>query len=172
MNRLGECNMSENLSSLEFRVLSREDAGQIADWRYSGEYAIYDIPVQDRASSIEYMLDPANGYFGAYRGSELVGFCSIGPDGRVPGWEYDESAVDVGAGMRPDLTGLGQGGAFLSQAFRFAESRVGQRSLRATIASWNERALTAARQLGFVPVAAFHNPLGRPFTVLVRLAGQ
>ena len=160
------------MDSLEFRVLSREDAGQIADWRYSGEYAIYDIAAEERESSIEYMLDPANGYFGAYRGAELVGFCSIGPDGRVPGWEYDESAVDVGAGMRPDLTGQGQGVAFLMQAFRFAGSRVGQESLRATIASWNKRALTAAQHLGFAPVAAFRNPAGRPFTVLVRPGGR
>lgn len=155
----------------EFRVLARDGADEIADWQYPGEYAIYDIPPEDRETSIEYMLDPANGYFGAYRGSELVGFCSIGPDGQVPGWEYDASAVDVGAGMRPDLTGQGRGADFLAQAFRFVQSQVGQRSLRVTVASWNKRALSTVQRLGFVPVATFQNPLGRAFTVLVRPPG-
>lgn len=101
--------MSEPFGSLEFRALTREDAGRIADWRYPDEYGMYDIPSDDRESSVEYMLDPASGYFGAYDDGELVGFCSMGPDGRVPGWDYDDSAVDVGAGMRPDLTGRGRG---------------------------------------------------------------
>lgn len=164
--------MSKAFGSLEFRPLTREDAGRIADWRYPDEYAMYDIPSEDRESSVEYMVDPASGYFGAYDDGELVGFCSIGPDGRVPGWDYDDSALDVGAGMRPDLTGHGRGVAFLEQALRFAETRVGQRSLRATIASWNDRALTAAEGLGFSRVANFSNPGGVRFTVLVRPGGR
>ncbi|MDD3824459.1 MAG: GNAT family protein, partial [Anaerolineae bacterium] len=79
--------------------------------------------------------------------------------------------VDVGAGMRPDLTGQGRGADFLAQAFRFVQSQVGQRSLRVTVASWNKRALSTVQRLGFVPVATFQNPLGRAFTVLVRPPG-
>lgn len=157
--------MSERL---EFRALSSQDAGQIAGWRYAGQYAVYDLPADERDSSIAYMLDPANGYWGAYRDGVLIGFCSMGPDGQVPGFDYDDSALDVGAGMRPDLTGQGQGATFLGQALEFAVSTVGPGSLRATIASWNKRALTAARHLGFAPVATFNNPAGRPFVVLVR----
>lgn len=58
------------------------------------------------------MLNPQNGFAGVYRQTELLGFCSLGKDGQVVGGSYDESCVDVGAGMRPDLVGHGNGAVF------------------------------------------------------------
>lgn len=155
-------------STLEFRPMGRADAEEVSGWRYPDEYAMYDPASNDSEDSIGYMADPVNGFFGARDGSELIGFCSIGPDGRVPGWDYDDSAVDVGAGMRPVLIGQGDGSAFLRQAVRFAQKRVGRRGLRATIASWNARALAAAKGVGFELVGSFERDDGMVFAVLVR----
>jgi RimJ/RimL family protein N-acetyltransferase len=153
---------------IKFRPLTREDAEQIAGWRYQGEYSLYDIPEEQRAAAIDYMTDPSSGYFGAHDDGALMAFVSMGPDGRVPGWSYDESALDVGAGVRPDLTGQGRGTSFLRRALAFAESRAGGVPLRATIASWNERALKATERNGFARVGSFVNPAGMSFTVLER----
>ncbi len=39
----------------------------------------------------------------------MVGFCSFGVDGRVPGGDYPDGPLDVGMGMRPDLTAAAWG---------------------------------------------------------------
>jgi len=101
------------------------------------------------------------------RTGEFIGFCSFGEDGRVPGFDYDDSAVDVGAGMRPDLTGRGDGARFLTAILAFARDDLGCTNLRATIAAWNERALRAARAAGFEEQTRFETPDGRRFVVLL-----
>src|SRR4029434_799283 len=107
---------------LIMRPLSRHDAESMALWKYEGKYSIYNTDPEQLTLSIDYILDTKNGFFGVYRDTELIGFCSIGHDGRVSGGSYDESAVDVGAGMRPDLTGRGDGVEFLKAVAAFAQS--------------------------------------------------
>lgn len=157
----------EDVMELRFRPLSRADAEAIATWRYPGRYAVYDAPDDEFESSVRYMIDPANGFYGAFEDAELVGFCSLGPDGRVPGGPYGDAAVDVGAGLRPDLTGGGRGAAFLREAVTFLESVAGGQALRATVASWNERALRAAGGAGFEPRSTFTGPRDTEYTILV-----
>ena len=55
------------------------------------------------------MHDPTNRYHGVTGEdhSQLIGFCCFGPDARVTGFAYDEDSLDIGAGLRPDLTGRG-----------------------------------------------------------------
>lgn len=153
--------------NLEFDPLTVADAEVIAHWRYADEWSTYDIPAIERESSVAYMTDPANGYFAVRVRDELVGFCSVGADGQVPGGPYDSSAIDFGAGMRPDLVGRGQGAAFLHDVVAFLRSIHGDAALRATIASWNKRALRAAQTIGFEPRATFMNPSGSEFTMLI-----
>lgn len=153
---------------MNFRKLSVPDARAIAKWRYADEYSMYDISDVAMESAVQYMSDPGNRFFGVYEAGELVGFCSIGTDGRVPGGVYDESAADIGAGMRPDLVGRRVGSLFLRGVVDFVESETGAGNLRATIASWNERALNAAKGVGFVRQGTFIRSDGKQFTVLVR----
>ena len=53
----------------------------------------------------EELLNPEVGYHAVMAEDRLIGFRSFGPDGQVPGWEYDDSALDTGGGLRPELTG-------------------------------------------------------------------
>ncbi len=76
--------------------------------------------------------------------------------------------LDVGIGMRPDLTGQGYGAPLLQAVLRFAARRYAPPGFRVTVASWNERALRLARRAGFRGVAEFASPLGVLFTVLTR----
>jgi RimJ/RimL family protein N-acetyltransferase len=148
--------------------MSTRDALAIVAWRYDGEHAVYDIRDSQRESAVAYMIDPRNGFFAAHDGEELVGFCSIGADGRVPGGSYDEQATDFGLGMRPDLVGKGGGSAFLGAVVDHVASQVGGGDLRVTVAAWNARALAMMRKAGFVQRASFDRPGGGSFRVLVR----
>jgi RimJ/RimL family protein N-acetyltransferase len=99
----------------------------------------------------------------------LVGFRSFGPDGQVPGWDYDESALDTGGGMRPELTGQGLGRVVISAGLAFGRARFAPPAFRVTIASFNTRALRAVQALGFERVGTFNATRGaRNFHVLVR----
>lgn len=62
------------------------------------------------------MLDPERrqSYYAALSKDELVGFFSFGAEAQVPGGDYDNAkALDIGLGMRPDLTGKSLGLGFV-----------------------------------------------------------
>jgi [ribosomal protein S18]-alanine N-acetyltransferase len=151
-----------------FRELSAVDAESIASWRYAAAYSTYDVPEAATQAAVSYMADPKNQFFAALESDDLVAFCSIGRDGQVPGGDYNDSATDIGFGMRPDLVGHGKGAVFIREVAEFVEARTGGGPLRVTIAAWNGRALRAATAAGFAAQGTFVDSEGRQFTVLVR----
>jgi ribosomal-protein-alanine N-acetyltransferase len=151
--------------SLRVVPLTLEHAEDIATWRYPAPYDVYDMAGVVPAE----LLDPEVGYYAVVAGELLVGFRSFGADGRVPGWEYDDSALDTGGGLRPDLTGRGLGRAAVSTGLAFGRERFAPQAFRVTVAAFNERALRTVRSLGFEHVATFAAARdARPFEVLVR----
>src|SRR3984957_1854722 len=140
-------------------------AADILSWRYPAPYDYYDVADGDP----DYYLDPANGMFAVLSGGELIGFRSFGPDGRVPGGAYDESALDTGGGLRPELTGRGLGRSVIAAGLEFGRRRFAPDAFRVTIASFNTRALRVVTSLGFERASTFTATTGgRSFEILVR----
>ncbi|MCJ7548248.1 MAG: GNAT family N-acetyltransferase, partial [Anaerolineae bacterium] len=86
---------------------------------------------------------------------ELVGFCSYGVDGQVPGGDYQTEALDIGMGIRPDRTGHGHGTAYARAIVQYGVERYGTSKARVTIAHSNLRARKVWENLGFKPVSEF-----------------
>lgn len=63
--------------------------------------------------------------------------------------------MDIGLGMRPDLTGQGTGYTFVSSILKFAQSQFKAKLFRLTVAQFNKRAIAVYKKLGFEPVMAF-----------------
>ena len=61
--------------------------------------------------------------------------------------------VEIGIGLRPDLTGQGRGESFLRAQLEYARSQWQPATLRLFVAAWNERAIRLYRRLGFREVA-------------------
>ena len=125
-------------------------------WRYAPPYELYDVAgVDDRATRDEF-LDPTQHYF-AVRDEHraLVGYCCFGAEARVPGWDYDDHALDIGVGMRPDLTGQGHGAAFTEAVIAFGLQRFPHARLRATVAAFNARSQRVCRRQGLHAVGRF-----------------
>ncbi len=153
------------MTDLTLRPATREDAEIFASWTYPEPYSMYDASPEDAGHYLD------EGYLTVVRnGDEVVAHCCFGPDARVPGGRYEHDAIDIGAGMRPDLTGQGRGRELLEVVMNEARRRDEGRLLRATIAAFNERALQLVRSLGFQEVEIFANPSGREFVVLIREA--
>lgn len=156
------------MSRLDLEVLpiSRVEAQAVARYRYPGARAYYNLA--DERGAVSYMLDARHGFHAVRDPRGLHGFCSFGADGRVPGGKYDEEALDVGAGMDPALVGKGQGRAFVEAVVQHAIRSLRARTLRVTIATWNEQALRVWRGAGFQPVSTFCSAAGDAFTILAR----
>lgn len=151
--------------SIHIAPLTRVHAEDISTWCYEVPYDVYDMTGVDP----DELLDPAAGFYAVVAADRLIGFRSFGPDGRVPGWAYDDSALDTGGGLRPDLTGQGLGRTVISTGLAFGRTRFAPAAFRVTVASFNGRALRTVRSLGFEPVGEFKAARdGRSFTVLVR----
>ena len=90
---------------------------------------------------------------------ELVGYFCFGEDARIPEGRrlglYDETALDVGLGMRPDLAGKGLGLEFVLAGLRFAGNRFPTPAFRLTVASFNRRAIRVYEKAGFEISATF-----------------
>ena len=139
---------------MEFVVapMDRTAAEEIIGWRYDAPYSMYDGDTAD----VQAMLQPEYRYQAVRdRDDRLVGFWNFGDDARVPGFAYSDAALDVGVGLRPDLTGHGLGIHFVRAALDFARREYGAQSLRVTVAAFNRRALRLTRALGFGEVGRF-----------------
>jgi ribosomal-protein-alanine N-acetyltransferase len=155
--------------SIHIAPLTREHAEDITAWQYDPPYDVYDMAGTDP----EALLEPTLGYHAVLAGDLLVGFRCFGPDGQVPGWHYDGSALDTGGGLRPELTGRGLGRWAVSAGLAYGRERFAPPAFRVTVASFNIRALRTVEALGFERLGSFNAAGdGRSFEVLVRAEGE
>lgn len=140
-------------------------ARDVVTWHYPAPYDCYDMTGSDP----DFLADPGNGFYALVADTELIGFRSLGPDGQVPGGEYDSSALDTGGGLRPELTGQGLGRTAIATGLAFGRERFRPEAFRVTIAGFNRRALRVVTSLGFGSAGHFAAPTtGRRYEVLVR----
>ncbi len=130
--------------------LTEQEVRDFLNWRYDAPYDIYNLETTDLAGAIAFFLDGDNGYFAVYdEGDTLIGFCCFGFEGQVPGGDYSLDALDVGVGMRPELTGQGLGYNFVAAVLAHAEEAFAPQRLRATIALFNQRSQRVFEKHGF-----------------------
>ncbi len=137
--------------------ITRADAQAISRWRYEGPYSVYN----GNPTSVASLLEPRYLYHSVHdEQGELAGYFCFGEDARVAAGRqlglYDrEPALDVGLGMRPDLTGKGLGEEFVASGLEFANETYSPPAFRLTVATFNRRAIRVYRRAGFQPVETF-----------------
>ena len=153
-----------------FHPMDETAARAIVTWRYEAPYDVYNLGAGDIDQEVRCFLDPANGYHTILdTDGRLVAYCCFGPDARVPGGDYDNPALDIGLGVRPDLTGQGLGRAFVRAVQRFVRQELAPAALRVTVAEFNERAQRVWLAAGFRQVQQFARaPDGMPFVILTK----
>lgn len=158
--------------------MDEASAQAIAGWCYEPPYDVYNLqPDEDVEETVAYLVDPQNAFF-AIRGQvgdlekeTLLAFCSFGTDAQVSGGDYSQDALDIGLGVRPDLTGQGHGLTFVAAVLDFARRRFNPAAFRVTIAEFNERARRVWQKAGFQPTQTFRREYdSRPFVILTREA--
>ena len=138
-----------------FKPMTEADARAVLSWRYEGEYSFYNSDPADPQEDVREMLDGSFLSATDEQGN-LVGFFCVGLTAQVPGgWQqgiYRDSALDIGLGMRPDLTGKGLGLDFVSAGLDFLRRERSPRMFRLVVATFNQRAITVYERAGFRPV--------------------
>lgn len=124
-------------------VMTQEHAENIAfNWHYDGEYSFYDMEA-DKDDLAEF-VDPdkrGDSMFAVTKGNELIGFFSVN--------KVDNNTFDIGLGMRPDLTGSGNGLEFLKVGIDFVQSKYTPDKITLAVATFNKRAIKVYRKIGF-----------------------
>jgi [ribosomal protein S18]-alanine N-acetyltransferase len=149
------------------RIVEMTDAhaADIVTWRYPAPYDCYDMTGVDPAT----LVASSSGFFALVVDTGLIGFRSFGADGHVPGGTYDDSALDTGGGLRPELTGKGLGRQAISTGLDFGRRNFAPGAFRVTIATFNIRAQRVVTSLGFHNIGSFAaSTNGQSYEVLIR----
>ena len=130
------------MARFAIRSMTAGDASEIAAWRYPQPYDFYNW---DRdADDLSDLLHPAGWgvkYFAADdEGGRLSGFFAF--------TEHDD-VVELGLGLRPDLTGHGLGGDYLETGLQFASTTFAGRGHALAVAAFNQRAIAVYERAGF-----------------------
>lgn len=147
--------------------MTASDAQEVAGWRYAPPYDFYNL--EATPAVLAELLD------GSYRSAvdprgRVAAFFCTGEAGRVPGGTYlERDTVDVGLGLRPDLTSLRLGGPFLEDILGLLTAEEAPEMFRLTVASLNERALRLYQRVGFRTVRTFASGAWE-FHVMLRTA--
>lgn len=157
--------------AFRFETMTEANARAALSWRYEQPYNFYNSdPARLEEIVAGSFLNPAYHYYSVLdERDSLIAFRCFGEDARVPGGDYSADALDMGGGLRPDLTGQGLGPQIMQVAMSFAIVEFSPRAFRATVAEFNLRARLACEKARYVFTQRFvasHN--GIPFVVLLR----
>lgn len=144
---------------IRFRPMTYADAQAIVRWRYPEPYHLYNLDERD----LPLLIDSNRRYYAALSQDDLIGLCCFGLEARVPGGRYtpgEPAALDVGLGLRPDLTGGGRGVWFAGHVLDYGDSLHAPDTFRATIAEFNRRSQRVFSALGFKTFHTFRREGG------------
>ncbi|EJQ90235.1 MULTISPECIES: GNAT family N-acetyltransferase [Bacillus cereus group] len=132
-----------------FTVMNQKEAEEIAyNWHYEGKYSFYDIEA-DQEDLAEFLSTEMRGEdtFAVKENDTLIGFLSFS--------KMNNQTVDIGLGMRPDITGNGLGLKFVKAGLDFSEEKYGCNYITLSVATFNERAIKVYKRAGFEAVGTF-----------------
>jgi RimJ/RimL family protein N-acetyltransferase len=118
---------------LTIQPASAEALAEIGTWRYDPPYDFYD-------GDADPVLNPERFYE------------ALDEDGAFVGNFYFEEkgdALEIGLGLRPDLTGRGLGLEFFLAGLQFGRERFRPRRMILNVAAFNERAIKVYERAGF-----------------------
>ena len=155
---------------LKFVPIERKYAEELLRWQYEPPYDFYNIRPDQFERGVELLSEPDFNYYAVLdEQDKLVAYCGFGPDAQVAGGFYDPVGLDIGLGVRPDLTGQGKGHVFTTAVTEFALRTFQPVYCRVTIAAFNIRAQRAWERAGYSRTREFRRKRdGESFVMLER----
>lgn len=152
---------------MDIHKLTEEEANEINTWTYEEPYNLYSFSGEEEV--IEELLDGT--YYGCCDDNgEFIGYFCFGENAQVSGGRDahlygGEDVIDIGLGMKPDLTGKGMGEIFFQAGITFATKEFNSKLFRLSVATFNIRAITLYKNIGFKQGTIFLSR-GRKFMLM------
>lgn len=132
------------------RYMNLDYAVEILKWKYEEPYELYNDVLNSEA--IDEMLEKRY-FIIVEQNNEIIGYFCTGESAQVPAGDkvdaYEETCIDIGIGMKPNLTGKGFGSTFFSFILQDIQKTHPKISMRLTVATFNERAIHLYEKFGF-----------------------
>jgi [ribosomal protein S18]-alanine N-acetyltransferase len=151
------------------KEMTVEYAREILQWQYESPYELYNNELNN--DGLKEFMD------GTYvavvdEKNQLTGYYCTGKNALVPAGNqygaYIETMIDVGIGLKPELTGAGRGRSFFTFILQNIELENNKSlPLRLTVASFNQRAIKLYENVGFQTQIRFESN-GVPFQTMVK----
>ena len=127
---------------LTHHAMTEDEKYVIADWRYSGDYALYNTRPyeEDRKKGVGF-AHPGFIGFSFYDRDALIGFTCL--------YEEDREIM-IGIGVAPEYCGRGYGREMLETTCGLSETMFPGKPLYLEVRTWNARALRCYEKAGFV----------------------
>ncbi|UOQ45261.1 GNAT family N-acetyltransferase [Halobacillus salinarum] len=133
---------------MEYRKIKQAEAVQISQWKYPPPYDFYDITADEE--DYQEFIDPrkrSEHTYSVFERGVIIGFLTAIP--------VDEGKVEIGLGMRPDLTGKGRGEEQLSSMLEFVKKEYDPHTVTLAVAKFNRRAITVYERAGFKKIETY-----------------
>ncbi len=127
---------------LTHHAMTEDEKYAIADWRYTGDYALYNTRPyeEDRKKGVGF-AQPGFIGFSFYDRDVLIGFTCL----------YEEAReVMIGIGVAPEYCGRGYGREMLETTCGLSETMFPGKPLYLEVRTWNARAVRCYEKAGFV----------------------
>lgn len=126
--------------------LSEKAAKQICEWRYEGEYAIYNLSTWEDAVKGHWPITNEVKRTLEFRGvlnsqGQLSGFFRMSMN--------EEGYIEVALGMKPNLCGQGLGKSFVREITRYVEAQAPNRQICIEVRQFNQRAIKCYAAVGY-----------------------
>ena len=131
------------MNKLKYASLNEAAKREICSWRYSGEYAIYNLPDYEFMRSQQRgFMNPASErqYYGFWDNDVLVGYVKI---------TEGENDVSVGIGVCPELCGKHYGRQIMLAVYDISKKLYPAKPLSLEVRTWNKRAIKCYEKAGF-----------------------
>lgn len=129
---------------LTTRIMTDDDKREVCNWKYSGEYEIYNMPTYDEMVEKEFaFLNPKrqNNYNTYFDKETCVGFTNV---------LEEEKEIFIGIGVAPNYCEQGYGQAMLNIIIEKCRKLYPNKPHYLKVRSWNKRAITCYQKAGFV----------------------
>ncbi|WIV11044.1 GNAT family N-acetyltransferase [Proteiniborus sp. MB09-C3] len=124
--------------------LSEDYAKEICNWRYEGEYSIYDLPEWDTVVKSGFGLSIEEKrrleFIAILLNNELVSY------GRI---SLNADKAYIGVGLKPSFCGKGYGKSIMRLLIEECKKRFPNDTMALEVRSFNKRAVNCYRNVGF-----------------------
>lgn len=128
---------------LMYHILTENEKKLVCEWKYEGEYAVYNLPSYEvmKIKCIGFM-NPNNSsnYYSFYDEELFVGFVNI---------KEEETEVFIGIGVNPSYCNQKYGQRILEEAYCISKEKYPLKPLYLEVRTWNMRAVNCYKKAGF-----------------------